>query len=176
MRHDPLILMRQSASQARALRAELARQAATPRGQAQLDVERLQAQFSEQEKQRGASAMTEAKRIQSSNPGIPIGTALLMAGRVIANRAGDGLTLEDVMRLAETMSPEELERKFAKDYADDPHALVHAHHLAGMALRVQKASSRVPELKAEVRKLKVQYPGHDTHWYHAVAASNLGIK
>jgi hypothetical protein len=152
------------------------RQEATPLGQLRLEKDRLQARFNEQERERGAAAMAEAKRIQAGNPGIPTVTALIMAEKVIANRAGDGLTLEQVMRLAESMTPAELEKKFDADYADDPHAMLHAHNLAGRALRVKQASSRVPEIKAEVRKLKVQYPGRDIHWYHAIAAQNLGIK
>jgi hypothetical protein len=165
--------IKQSEAEYLALKREIARQENTPRGQAQLEVDRLQAQFGQREKERGTAAMAEAKRIHAASPHVPVEVAF---NNMVTNRKDDGLTLEQVMRMAETMSPAELEAKFDKDYADDPSGLLHAHRLAGRALRVKQASSRVPELKAEVRKLKVQYPGRDTHWYHAIAASNLGIK
>jgi len=111
--------IRQSQSEALALRLELAKQAATPRGQLQAENDRLRAAFEEQERERGRQAMAEAKRIHAESPHIPVEMAF---NNMVANRAGDGLTLEAVLKLAEGMTPEELGKKFAKDYADDPSA------------------------------------------------------
>jgi hypothetical protein len=171
--NDPLAFRRQQEAEHRAAREVMEQEAATPRGKLQAEVDRLKAEFAEQEKRRGGEAMAEAKRIHAESPHIPVEVAF---NNMVVNRAGDGLTLEAVLKMAESMSPAELEKKFDADYADDPHAMLHAHNLAGRALRVKQASSRVPEIKAEVRKLKVQYPGRDIHWYHAIAAQNLGIK
>jgi len=170
---NPLEHYHKQRAEAAAIRAEIARQERTPLGQKQLEIDRLQSRFDEQERERGRLAMGAAKVIHAASPHIPVEVAF---NNMVTNRKDDGLTLEQVLKLAASLSPAELEKKFETDYAHDPSGLAHAHRLAGRALRIKRASERGPELKGEVRKLKAQYPGRDVHWYYSVAASNLGIK
>jgi hypothetical protein len=81
MKHNHLDLMKESAAQAAALRRELARQGATPLGQARLEKERLEAQCSQIDRQLGAQALLDSLKIQEANPALTPSVAFNLAER-----------------------------------------------------------------------------------------------
>ena len=167
--------MRQKQREIQALRNEVRRQERTPRGQAQAEVDRLKEEFAEQERQRGAQAMIEAKKIQAENPTLPTETALLMAESRITNRNGGSLTFDDVRRMAETMTPAQLAKKFAEVYADDPNGLLIAHGWAEKVQRLESANSRGPEIRAKASEIMKLNPNLNLHQAYRRAGQALGI-
>jgi len=162
----------QPSQDALALRRELARQERTPRGQAQLEVERLQAQFEQQERERGAAAMAEAKRINAASPHVPVEIAF---NSMVKNRNGGSLTFDDVRRMAETMTPAQLAKKFAEVYADDPNGLLIAHGWAEKVQRLESANSRGPEIRAKASEIMKLNPNLNLHQAYRRAGQALGI-
>lgn len=73
--------MRQSLSEALALRLELARQAETPLGVAHAEVEQLENECKQLNRRLGANALIDAQKIQAANPNMPADVAFNLASR-----------------------------------------------------------------------------------------------
>ncbi len=77
-----LARMRQSENEVLALRAELARQRRSPLGVARAEVERLETEAGQMNRELGARALQDSLKIKAQNPTIPDSVAFNMAARL----------------------------------------------------------------------------------------------
>ena len=85
------------------------------------------------------------------------------------------MIFDDVRKLAETNTPRQLERKFGKEFKDNPRRLLHAHSMASKAARVKTANARGPEIRAKVAEIMEQNPNLNLHTAYVRAGQALGI-
>jgi len=85
------------------------------------------------------------------------------------------MIIDDVKKMAEKMTPKEMERRFAKKFKDKPDGLMHAHGMAAHVARTKAAKARTVELRAKVRELMKYNSALSLHEAYRRAGVALGI-
>lgn len=85
------------------------------------------------------------------------------------------MTYDDVAKMAETMTPKEMERHFAKTFAQNPSGLLHAHGLAAKVERVKTANARTGELRSKVREFLKTHADMPLHQAYRRVGAEMGL-
>jgi hypothetical protein len=85
------------------------------------------------------------------------------------------LIIDDVKRLSATMTPKELERHFAKTFAQNPSGLLHAHGMAAKVERTKSANARTGELRTKVREFMKTHPDMPLHQAYRRVGAEMGL-